>query len=642
MSRFARALLGVLGLGLVLAPAAGAQTAPEGPTLGIVHEVDATQENVVVSVLTDDLTLGADRITLWENNSLIQPTVSRATAAGRAAELVFVVDTSERLAPGGAFEALKVTLAQEIRALPDGTRVAVVAAGDLALVPRTLTTDREEAARAVESLRLGTTSALWDAVNRAGGQFSDEPNRLRTLVVVSSAEDASTATSMNTAASRVLRSGAQVVAVRYRGGEPQLNDLTAQTGGTVYGVEDDAGFPGVLDRALAVGTDRLLVTYASEVPVGQLAKVEMTLGTLPTSFSFTGGARFDRITSLAPVVASTPFTIPVLGDVFSGQVGLYLALLLAVTGVALATWSVGSMLVNSDEGLDGRLSRYAGEAATPDDDGAGPGIGHTAFVRRAVAITENIARDRGVLAKTERLLEKANMPLRPAEALFLYGVAVLFALVLSAILTRHVLAVLLLSSIGAAVPIIVVKVKTARRFRKFEAQLPDALQLLAGTLRAGYSLPQGLEAVSHEVEDPMGVELRRVMSEARLGRELEEALEGAASRLDSPDFAWAVMAVGIQREVGGNLNELLMTVSDTMVARSRLRGEIRALTAEGKMSAIILGGLPPALGGVMWVMNPDYINTLFTETMGQIFIGLAILSGTVGMLWMKKVITIDV
>ena len=128
-----------------------------------------------------------------------------------------------------------------------------------------------------------------------------------------------------------------------------------------------------------------------------------------------------------------------------------------------------------------------------------------------------------------------------------------------------------------------------RRRKQFLAQLPDMLQLLSGTLRAGYSLMQGVEAVSQEVGDPMGQELRRVVTEARLGRPLEEALDGVAERMDSPDFAWAVMAIRIQREVGGNLAELLMTVAETMTQRERLRRDVAALTAEGRISAIVLG-----------------------------------------------------
>ena len=140
----------------------------------------------------------------------------------------------------------------------------------------------------------------------------------------------------------------------------------------------------------------------------------------------------------------------------------------------------------------------------------------------------------------------------------------------------------------------------------------------------------------------MGRELGRIMAEARLGRPLEEALDAAVERIQSEDFKWAVMAIKIQREVGGNLAELLLTVSDTMTQRERLRREVAALTAEGRVSAGVLGILPPALGLAMYVMNPDYIAKLFDETFGNIMLGAAAVSMIVGFAWMKKLITITV
>src|SRR6476659_1396303 len=134
----------------------------------------------------------------------------------------------------------------------------------------------------------------------------------------------------------------------------------------------------------------------------------------------------------------------------------------------------------------------------------------------------------------------------------------------------------------------------------------------------------------------MCLELRRVVTEARLGRPLEEALDGVAERMASPDFAWAVMAIRIQREVGGNLSELLLTVAETMVARERLRRDIRSLTAEGRVSAMVLGFLPIGLGFAMWVINPDYVGRLFDTTAGNIMIGVALVAMAVGFFWMKK------
>ena len=168
------------------------------------------------------------------------------------------------------------------------------------------------------------------------------------------------------------------------------------------------------------------------------------------------------------------------------------------------------------------------------------------------------------------------------------------------------------------------------------------LQLLSGSLRAGYSLMQGVEAVSQEVSEPMGKELRRVMTEARLGRPVEEALDGVAERMDSKDFAWAVMAIRIQREVGGNLSELLLTVGETMVERERLRRDVAALTAEGKISAIILALLPVGLGAIMWAMNPKYMGPLLIDGLGQVLLGVAVVAALIGFAWMKKTITIEI
>jgi tight adherence protein B len=168
------------------------------------------------------------------------------------------------------------------------------------------------------------------------------------------------------------------------------------------------------------------------------------------------------------------------------------------------------------------------------------------------------------------------------------------------------------------------------------------LQLLAGTLRAGYSLMQGIEAVSQEVDEPMGRELRRVVTEARLGRPVEESLEAVAERMDSKDFAWAVMAIGIQREVGGNLSELLMTVAETMTQRERLRRDVKTLTAEGRVSSYVLGVLPIALGVVMFVLNPDYMTVLFNDNIGRLMVlGSGVLMAG-GFVWMQKIVKIDV
>ena len=232
--------------------------------------------------------------------------------------------------------------------------------------------------------------------------------------------------------------------------------------------------------------------------------------------------------------------------------------------------------------------------------------------------------------------------MRPAEALFFYGAGVIL-LGLVAVLGAPSPAVgLIFAAIVAAIPVVVVRALRKRRLKAFEAQLPDTLNLLSGSLRAGYSFLQGLEAVVQETSDPMARELRRVLAEARLGRPLDEALADVAVRMESSDFDWSVLAIRIQREVGGNLAELLQTVAETMVQRSRLRGEVKALTAEGRISGVIMGLLPVGLGLFMFTASPDYISDLFGSVTGWAMVVGSVVMAVAGFAWIQKIIKIEV
>ena len=264
------------------------------------------------------------------------------------------------------------------------------------------------------------------------------------------------------------------------------------------------------------------------------------------------------------------------------------------------------------------------------------------MLRRAIEVTANLAERRGVLGSVERQLRAADIPMRPAEVLFAYGVTAVVVPLVSLLLLRSPMLIILSLFVFVLLPPLALKMYVGIRRKKFVKQLPDALTSLAGSLRAGRSLGQALEALAREMEAPMGRELRKVVAEVRLGRPLNEALDDAVERVGSPDFRWAVLAIQIQAEVGGNLAELLNRVADTMRARSRLRGEVKALTAEGRASAGMLVIMPPALGAVMYAVNPDYMSPIFTETTGHIMLGISAVMIFVGFLWMKKVVTIDV
>jgi Flp pilus assembly protein TadB len=182
----------------------------------------------------------------------------------------------------------------------------------------------------------------------------------------------------------------------------------------------------------------------------------------------------------------------------------------------------------------------------------------------------------------------------------------------------------------------------SRERKRFESQLPDTLNLIATSLRAGYSLLQAVEAVGQESPEPTAREFARAITEIRLGRSVDAALNDVARRMESQDFEWAVLAINIQREVGGNLAEVLQTTAETMLQRNRLRREMKALTAEGRISAIVLGALPFVIFGVILVVNPTYIEPLLGTTQGLVALGVAAVLLVLGMLWLQKIVKVEV
>ncbi|MEX2293939.1 MAG: type II secretion system F family protein [Acidimicrobiales bacterium] len=263
-------------------------------------------------------------------------------------------------------------------------------------------------------------------------------------------------------------------------------------------------------------------------------------------------------------------------------------------------------------------------------------------LRRAVEVTADLASRRGFLGAAERSLRAADVPVRPAEFILAHGTATVVLPLVTFLVTQSTTSAGLVFAALLATPLLGLRTVVARRQKRFAAQLPDALTSLAGSLRAGRSLAQGIEALSRELPDPMGRELRKVVAEVRLGSTLQEALADASKRIASADFRWAVLAVQIQSEVGGNLAELLDQVATTMRERARMKGEVKALTAEGRASAMMLVIMVPGLGLAMWALNPSYMEPLFSTGTGKVLIGISTVMISGGYAWMNSMVKIDV
>jgi len=312
--------------------------------------------------------------------------------------------------------------------------------------------------------------------------------------------------------------------------------------------------------------------------------------------------------------------------------------LLAAAAAGLLVVAITVLLDRRQAQVERQLAGY--EIADPNA-AAHRDAPETAVVQQAMAMATRVAERAGLLAKTEELLERADVPVRAAELLFYVPAFAVVAFLLLAVSVGP-LAGIVAAGVVAVGPFAYLNHRDRQRKSGFERQLPDTLTLLASSLRAGFSLMQGLEAVAQETTDPMRKELQRVFTEVRLGRSIEDALGDAADRMDSDDLRWTVMAIRIQREVGGNLALLLDTVADTMVKRERVRRELKALTAEGRLSAIVLSLIAPLLALAIWAIQPSYLKPLTHDFFGIMGLVVAGTLSVVGWFWLQKIVDIEV
>jgi tight adherence protein B len=609
-----------------------------------IRKVDTTSfpKVQVVAQVASEKAPTLDQFSLRENDKLVNPLqVVPIGQTDTPVGVVLVIDTSGSMRDRAKIEAARAAAKQFVAAKGPNDQIAIVAFSAQPRVVSNFTADANLLNGAIDGLTASGDTALWDAVRLSSGLYRDRPDLQANMVVLSDGADTTSSASAADARAAALGANASVYAVGLRGGTEfdagGLQALASATGGRYDETTDPTTLGNLYSNIQRAIQNQYELSYDSTATgVVNLALSVANAGTAKASAPV-GGTSNGLATNQPEVIGKSPYP-----SFLEGSVGKWLIALMALAAAGLLAYALLQLVVRSDQStLQSALRPYSDEADDAESARAEPSLAESALIRRAVDTTARIARERGVLDILEKKLEQADLPLRSAEALFFSLVLGVIVIIVATALGGFIGLVASVLIVGL-LPIAVLNTMAGRRRRKFASQLPDMLQLLAGSLRAGYSLLQGVDAVAQEVDDPMGQELRRVLAEARLGRPLEAALEEAAERMSSADFAWAVMAVGIQREVGGNLAELLDTVAETMIQRERLRREVRSLTAEGRVSAFILGLLPLGLGIMMFALNRDYIEKLWTTGIGQAMLAGSAALVLVGFVWMKKIVEIEI
>ncbi|PNI10306.1 type II secretion system protein F [Arthrobacter sp. AFG7.2] len=261
----------------------------------------------------------------------------------------------------------------------------------------------------------------------------------------------------------------------------------------------------------------------------------------------------------------------------------------------------------------------------------------TVLTDSAVGVINKRLKGKNDFLISQEKLERAGLKTQPADFLLMMGAGALAGAVFGFLLGGLFFAVLMIAVIPAGM-MAYLSVLTSRRKSKFDEQLPDTLQMLTGSMRAGHSLMRAIDASARETDAPMSEELSRIVNETRIGRDLGESMIDVSARTGSEDFAWVSQAIEIHREVGGDLAEVLDHVGETIRDRNQIRRQVKALSAEGKMSAGVLMGLPVVLFFALILINDQYATTFTSTAPGFLMLGTAALMLTAGGFWLSRLI----
>jgi tight adherence protein B len=307
-------------------------------------------------------------------------------------------------------------------------------------------------------------------------------------------------------------------------------------------------------------------------------------------------------------------------------------------GLALAVVSFLQRAKERDDELASILQLPFGERDIPIE---AVTESRAAILERTVSLATEGLEHLNLMARLSSELERARLPLRPGEFVLAAGGGGAGLGVLMFFLTGQFLLGVLSALAGPFLAWNFVKFKVARRKKAFEAQLPEALGLIASSLQAGHTALRAVQTMVEESEAPLSEEFERVVAETALGDPLVDALDRMAQRLDIEDLAWVVQAIRIQQTVGGKLADLLYTLADFMRGREEIRREVKVLTAEGRLSAYVLGGLPVFLFFAVKTMSPGYLDPMLRTPGLFVLLGAAASVG-IGIGMIMRMVRIDI
>jgi tight adherence protein B len=589
-------------------------------------EADASDYPIVRAILvTDTPTYSAP--TLTENGEEVTGLV--ATNLGKAKSIVLAIDRSHSMEGQPLTDAVAAARAF-VAAKPPDDRISVVtyATEPVALTGfQTSTTDADAALRSISlSPVRGTT--LNDALVLSANSLAAETSLGRVIIIVTDGNETRSQATIEETITAAQEAGASVyvVGIESNAFNPvPLQRIAKETGGNYYGAADSAALAEVYTSI----AEELSRTWRLEYVTSALPSEQINL-------TATASGESASVKAVAPgnsVVTRKPEIEGRLPEQFFGTLWgqAAFAVLVGLIVLLAAAFAVASP---RSAWLKGRLEPHVGTQRRAKRTGRerlkiAAGLFHA---------TENALGKFKPWHRLQQLIERADLPLRTVEFVYVMLGASLLGGLVTAGLTQSVPLIALGLLGGAALPYAFVSFKAKQRVRAFENQLPDLLVTMAGGLKAGHSFRQALQSVVDENQPPASKELKRVLTETRLGRPMDEALADMAARIGSKNFEFVITAVTIQRQVGGSLASLFDMVADTVRNRQQFAKKIKGLTAMGRASAYVLVGLPFFVALMLTLLNSKYMHPLWhTSTGHKLIITMFVMIG-IGSLVLRKIV----
>jgi tight adherence protein B len=627
---------------MAILPLGNSASAGAAPT-GHIDHVEAGRGEVQVLFSIDGLPESAlpdlESVSVTLDGVPVDATAVPASGAADqiSRSAVLVIDSSESMR-GKSFVEAKSAALTFIDQAPRDVEIGIVSFASTVDTVAAPTVDHAALRAAVTGLQLSAQTHLYDGVLAALTSAGTEGQR-RLLVLTDGRDTTGSALLPVTAAIRKAGDQVDVVGLSVSpADEEKLARIAAAGQGNLVNADDASALTKLFgDEAKALAAQILVSFPVPENRAGSDASLALSVDADDESYTDSAFVSLGAATAAADPTSPLPVDTSKTASVSKPMVvGAIAAIGLAMLLVLFSLFGIFRPEV--EKSVEERLAGYGGDEAA-----ASAKPQPTNIKGSALDLTKKVIGSGGFETKLALKLDAAGLALKPAEWVLLHAGLALGAAFTGFLLTSGggPLTVLFLIA-GVVIPWLYLGNKAARRIKAFNSQLAEALQLISGGLKAGLSLAQAVDTIVREGTEPMAGEFRRALVETRLGVEIEDALDGVAERMSSEDFRWVVMAIRIQRQVGGNLAELLLTVAGTLREREYLRRQVKTLTAEGRLSAWVLGGLPPVFLFYLVLTQHDYVSPMFNTALGWGMLVLASVLLAVGAFWMSKTVKVEV